>query len=384
MKKICVVTGSRAEYGLLRPLVEKIACDPSLTAQLVVTGMHLSGKFGNTYKEILKDGFRISKKVRIPLGSDAASAILGSMGGALKKFAKAFETLKPDVVVVLGDRFEIFSAAVAAYMENIPIAHIHGGEVTAGVFDEAFRHSITKMSCLHFTAAEEYRKRVIQLGEPPDTVFNVGALGIDNIKNLNLLSMRDLERSLGFKLRKHNLLVTFHPVTLERKASTKYLKDLLAVISGLKDTLTIFTMANADPGGRAINGIIRNYVLKNGNRARMFASLGQSRYLSLMKYVDAIVGNSSSGIMEAPSLKIGTINIGDRQKGRICAGSVINCAGDKRSIEKAFKELYSPIFQKRLAGVGNPFGDGNAAGRIKAALARHRFEGALKKYFYDL
>ena len=382
-RKICIITGSRAEYGLLKPLLDEIKSDPDLSLQLIVTGMHLSPEFGLTFSEIEKDGFRIDNKIEILLSSDTATGTLKSMGLALMGFGEAYERLRPDIIVVLGDRFEIFSAAASALVSKIPVAHIHGGELTQGAFDDAFRHSITKMSHLHFTSTEEYRKRVIQLGEAPERVFNLGAIGLDNVKRLKLLSKKELENKLKFKFAKRNLLVTFHPVTLE-KTIEKQFKNLLTVLNELKDTKIIFTKTNADPGGMTINRLIDEYTLKNPRKAVSFVSMGQLNYLSTMQFVDAVMGNSSSGVVEAPSFKIGTINIGDRQEGRIKAESIIDCESTKESIKKALQKLYSSNFQEKLKNIVNPYGDGNTARRIVKVLKAYDIRNILKKTFYDI
>lgn len=383
-RKICIVTGSRAEYGLLRPLLKEVSVDPELTLQLVVTGMHLSEEFGSTYKEIESDGFNIDEKIDIGLHSDTPTGIAESMGLAMSGFAKAYERVRPDIVVVLGDRFEIFIAAAAATVSRCHIAHLHGGERTEGVIDEVFRHSITKMSHLHFASTEEYRRRIIQLGEDPSRVFNVGAIGLDNIRDLKLLAKEELEDQLNTKFNKHNLLVTFHPVTLEDNTSGEQFQILLDVLNGLKDTNIIFTKSNADTGGRAINNMIDEYVLNNSENTLSFASMGQLLYLSTLQFVDAMAGNSSSGIIEAPSFKIGTINIGDRQKGRIKAESIINCQPLKDDINRAFQKLYSKEFQKILKNVENPYGTGGAAKKIKEILKKYDLCDTLKKNFYDI
>ncbi|MCK5608466.1 UDP-N-acetylglucosamine 2-epimerase (hydrolyzing) [Candidatus Pacearchaeota archaeon] len=383
-RRICVVTGSRAEYGLLRLLLEEIKADGGLDLRLLATGTHLSAEFGETFREIEADGFAIDERVEILLSSDTGVGIAKSMGLAMISLAEAYERLSPDIVVLCGDRFEVFSAAAAVHVSLIPAAHISGGEVTEGAFDDSFRHCITKMSHLHFTSTEEYRKRVIQLGEDPEHVFNVGALGLDNIRILKLLSKEALEKELDFKFNKHNFLVTFHPVTLEKNTSGGQFQELLDVLDELKDTNVIFTKANADTGGRIINEMIDRYVLKNSAKARAFVSMGQLRYLSAMQFVDAVVGNSSSGIVEAPSFKVGTMNIGDRQKGRMRAKSIIDCAPTAAAIKKAVKRLYSNTFQEGLRVVVNPHGDGNAAGRIKDTLKNYDIENTVKKSFYDI
>ena len=383
-KKICVITGSRAEYGLLRPLMKEIKKDRDLKLQLIATGTHLSPEFGSTYKEIEKDGFKIDKKIEISLEKDTPGDILKSMGLAGVGLSKAFDTLKPDMACVLGDRFEILSAATTALINNIPIAHIHGGELSEGVIDDAFRHAITKMGHLHFTSTDEYRRRVIQLGEEPGRVFTVGALGIDSIKTLKLLSKKAVEKKLNLKFKKHNLLVTFHPATLEKNTSAEQFQNLLDTLDELSSTGIIFTKSNADPGGRVINKMIDSYVSKNPDKTSTFTSMGQELYLSTMQFVDGVVGNSSSGIIEAPSFKIGTINIGDRQRGRIAARSVIHCRPDKKNINRALKKLYSKPFQRTLKYTTNPYGEGNAARKIKNVLKTRSVKNILKKSFFDL
>lgn len=383
MRKICVVTGTRAEYGLLYWLMKEIEGDNDLELQIVATGMHLSPEFGLTYKEIEKD-FTITKKIEMLLSSDTAIGISKSMGLAQISFAENFEELKPDMVVVLGDRYEILSAASAAMIARIPIVHLHGGETTEGAFDESIRHSITKMSHLHFTAAEVYRNRVIQLGEDPKRVFNVGGMGIENIKRLQLLDKEAFEESIGFKLGKKNILVTFHPVTLENSTASAQLEELFGALDELEETRIIFTKANSDTDGRIINRMIDEYVAKNSLKAVAFNSLGQLRYLSALQYMDAVVGNSSSGIAEAPTFKIGTIDIGDRQKGRLKAESVIECRPERGEILHAFAQLYSGEFQELLAKVENPYGDGIASRKIIDILKKVDLENILKKSFYDL
>ncbi len=382
-RKICVVTGTRAEYGLLFWLIKEIEADDELELQLIVTGMHLSPEFGLTYKEIEKD-FKIDKKVDMKLQSDTAKGISKSMGIAQIGFSEAYDELKPDMLVVLGDRYEILSAVTSAMIANIPIAHLHGGETTEGAFDESIRHSITKMSHLHFVATDEYRNRVIQLGEHPSRVFNVGGLGIDNIKKLKLFSKDEFEKSIDFKLNKKNILITFHPVTLENSTAKEQFNELLLVVDKLKNTTIIFTKANSDRDGRVINNMIDEYVSKNSDKSVAFISLGQLRYLSALQYMDAVVGNSSSGLLEAPSFKIGTINIGDRQKGRAKANSVIDSLPNKNDIQKAFAKLYTNEFKKTLQIVQNPYGDGGASKKIKDIIKKFPLDKILKKSFYDI
>ncbi len=383
MRKICVITGSRADYGLLRWVLQGVQDDPDLRLQIIATGMHLSPEFGLTFREIERDGFSIDRKVEMLTSSDSTVGIVKSMGLGMIGFADALSELKPDIIVVLGDRFEIFAAAAAAMVMSIPIAHLHGGEVTTGAFDDAIRHSITKMSHLHFVAAEEYRRRVIQLGEDSSRVFLAGGLGVDSLNRMKLLGRQELESSLSLKFREKNLLVTFHPVTREEASGRDQMGELLAALSGLRGTQLIFTMPNADTNGRALIQMIENFVAENEN-ARAYTSLGQLRYLSCMAQVDGVVGNSSSGLLEAPTLMKGTVNIGDRQQGRLQAESVINCAPDRQSIAAALEHLYAPDFQSKLSSVRNPYGDGGASGRIVEEIKRHRLEGIQKKQFVDL
>jgi len=381
-RKVCVITGTRAEYGLLYWLIKEIQSDKDLQLQLIVTGMHLSSEFGLTYKEIEKN-FKIDKKVEMLLSSDTVLGISKSMGLAQISFSEAYEELTPDILIVLGDRYEIFSAVSSAMISRIPIAHISGGEVTEGVIDEAIRHAITKMSHLHFVSTEEYKNRVIQLGEHPNRVFNLGAIGIDNINKLKLFSKNEFVKSIDFSLNKKNILVTFHPVTLEKSTSKEQFQELLNSIDELEDTNIIFTKSNSDTDGRVINQMIDAYVSRNNN-AVSFISMGQVRYLSALKFVDAVVGNSSSGLTEAPIFGIGTINIGDRQKGRINLGSVINCNPTKESISNAFNELYSERFQKALSIVKSPYGNGGTSEKIKNIVKNFDLKNILKKSFYDL
>ena len=382
-RKICIVTGSRAEYGLLYWLLKEINNSKELDLQLIVTGMHLSAYFGNTYKEIKKD-FKIDKKINISLSSDTSIGISNSMGIALTKFTSTYKKLKPEIIVVLGDRYEILSAATAAMISQIPIAHIHGGEKTEGSWDECIRHCITKMSHLHFVATEQYKKRVIQLGESPKKIYHVGGMGIENIKKITLLNKSEFEEAIGFKLNKKNILVTFHPVTLENNTSKEQFQQLLHTIDELEDTNIIFTKTNSDINGKVINKMIDQYTNLNSQKAISFKSLGQSRYLSALKHVDAIVGNSSSGLIEAPSFKIGTINIGDRQRGRIKSESVIDCLPKKKDIKISFEKLYSINFQKILKTTKNPYDNGSPSKKIVTILKNVNLQSILKKRFYDV
>ncbi len=381
-RTVCVVTGSRAEYGLLRWIMEAIDRSDELRLQLAVTGMHLAPEFGSTYREIEGDGFRIDRKVEMLVSGDTPSALATSMGLGMIGFGAALRDLSPDLLLVLGDRFEIFAAVSAALVSRIPVAHLHGGETSEGAFDESLRHSITKMSHLHFVAAEAYRQRVIQLGEQPDAVFTVGGLGVDAIQRLELLSREALEQSLGVSLGDRSLLVTFHPATLDTSAPEDQLRELLAALDELRDTRLIFTMPNADTGGRTLQTVLAEYVASRPH-ARLYASLGQLRYFSALQYVDGVVGNSSSGLTEVPSFRKGTVNIGSRQDGRLKAASVIDCAPERSAIGDALALLFSEEFQSSLDGVENPYGDGGATERVVQTLERVSFDGLLHKSFYD-
>jgi GDP/UDP-N,N'-diacetylbacillosamine 2-epimerase (hydrolysing) len=382
-RKICVVTSARADYGCLRWVIDGIRKAPGLELQIIATGMHLSPEFGLTYREIESDGFKIDLKVEMLLSADTAAAVAKSMGLGLIGFGDAFRQLQPDILVILGDRFEIFSAAAAAMVSRIPIAHAHGGETTEGAFDESIRHSITKMSHLHFVAAEDYRRRVIQLGEDPARVFLVGGLGIDNIRKLPLLERESLESALDFRLATRNLLITFHPVTLESSTAARQMTELLSAIENLEDTHFIFTMPNADTGGRILIEMIERFVA-NHPQARAYSSLGELRYLSCIRHVDGVIGNSSSGLTEVPSFGKGTVNIGDRQKGRLRAASVIDCEPDRESIAAALHQLYSPAFQSKLSAVRNPYGEGGASEKIVQLLRDCSLESILRKSFHNL
>lgn len=381
-RKVCIFTGTRAEYGLLKPLIDEVQQSSKLVLQLVVSGMHLSPEFGLTYKEIESDGVPIDAKVEMLLDSDTPTAIAKSTGLGMISYADVLERLNPDIVVVLGDRFEAFAFAYTAYLRRIPIAHLHGGEATYGLIDEGIRHSITKMSWWHFTSTEAYRKVVIQLGEDPERVYCVGALGLDNIRKMKLLEKEELEQALGFRFGERNFLVTFHPVTLEADTSERHFMTLLKVLERFPEIKLIFTKSNADTEGRRINRLIDQFVAQHPDRACAFASLGQLRYLSTLQFVDAVVGNSSSGIIEAPSFHIGTINIGDRQAGRIRAESVIDCEPTEESIEAAIRKLYSEEFQRKLPTIVNPYGDGHAAERIVAVLEREEVRSVKKKFYH--
>ena len=387
MKKVCIVTGTRAEYGLLKPIIAKVNQSETMELQLVVTGMHLSAEFGLTYREIEEDGFPITAKIEMLLSSDTAAGITKSMGVAFIGFADYFEAHKPDVVILRGDRYEAFTASSAAMIAAVPIAHIHGGELTEGLIDEAIRHSITKMSQLHFTATQEYRRRVIQMGEQPESVYNVGALGVENIKAVPLLSKKELENAIHFKLDGPAVMVTYHPVTLENRSSEdagKQFANILDVINKHQELNVIFTKANADTHGRIINNMIDGFVAQNGGRCAAFTSLGQLRYLSALQFCDAVIGNSSSGIIEVPSFGIPTVDIGNRQKGRACAASVIHCGNDTEEIEKALSVALSADFREQCRNQTNPYEGSRTSETIVKILESALTKGiSVQKNFYD-
>ncbi len=383
MKKICVITGTRAEYGLLRKLIELLEASESLECQLVVTGTHLEEHFGMTVKEIEEDGKVIDYRIPILEVEDSPTSTAIAMGKALVGFSNAFVELEPDLLVVLGDRFEILSAAVAAQLHKIPVAHIHGGESTEGLIDEAFRHSITKMSQIHFVANEIYRKRVIQLGEDPKSVFNVGGMGVDAISNFSAYSREELQNLLDIKFLSKNLIITHHPVTLEKDPGGREMTSLLEALSSLEDTTLLFTMPNSDPGHNVLVEHIKKFVSENKN-AYFFPSLGERVYYSCLRQIDGVVGNSSSGLIEVPTFKKGTINIGTRQKGRIKASSVIDCEADADAIRNAVAKLYSLAFQEELTDVVNPYGEPGAPARIVEAIERMNLKNMMSKKFFDV
>ncbi|RKS50593.1 GDP/UDP-N,N'-diacetylbacillosamine 2-epimerase (hydrolysing) [Gillisia mitskevichiae] len=383
MKKIAVVTGTRAEFGLLSPLMDEIQNDQKMQLQLIVTAMHLSPEFGFTVDEIEKKGYKIDKKVECLLSSDSAVGITKSVGLAMIGFADALNELNPDLVIILGDRTEMLAAATAAMIGNIPIAHIHGGETTEGAYDESIRHAITKMSYLHFASTETYRKRIIQLGEHPDRVFNVGAIGLDSIKNMVLLNKDEFEKSINFKLGKNNILITFHPVTLENQSAQGQFKAILDGLGSLEDTHFIFTHANSDKNGRVINQMIEQFVNENKEIAVAFKSMGQLRYLSALKFMDVNLGNSSSGIIEVPYFNIPTINVGDRQKGRILSESVIQAEPTVEAITLAHEKAVDISFRTKIKSQEQLYGSGNTVEKIMD-IFRNQDVNNLKKSFYDI
>jgi GDP/UDP-N,N'-diacetylbacillosamine 2-epimerase (hydrolysing) len=379
-----VVTGTRAEYGLLYWLMKEIENDPKLELQLIVTGMHLSPEFGLTYKLIEQDGFKINEKVEMILSSDSPVGIGKSMGLGLIGFTEALQRLSPDITVMLGDRYEILVAAQAALVLNIPIAHLAGGEITEGALDNAMRHAITKLSHLHFVSAEEYRRRVIQMGEMPDKVFNYGTIGLDNIRRLKLMTRHELERSMSFGFGSLNFLVTYHPVTMQDGENEQHISELLLSLERYPQAKIIFTLPNSDAGGRLITQRIHEYVQRNSEQAVAFISMGQIRYLSALREVDVVIGNSSSGVIEAPYFKTPTVNIGIRQQGRLKADSIIDCSDQRDSIVSAIDRALSVPFRDSLISMQLKYDSGNTAWDIKENIKNTRnLKDLLIKEFFD-
>lgn len=383
MRKICLITTSRADYGIQSNLIKLLQNDSEIDFSLIVSGSHMSKKHGETYREIENDGVKITKKIDIGMDDECDLYVEHVFSNAVMKFSTVLRDIFPDIVVLLGDRYEMLAAALACCLNNIPIAHLHGGETTEGATDEAFRHSITKMALLHFTSCEDYRRRVIQLGEAPERVFNFGALGVENTLNIPLMNKKDLEQELNIEFLEKNILVTFHPVTLERGHAKEQITELLNALEKLQNTTIIFTRPNADAEGDIIANQIQHFV-DSHSHCYLFSSLGMKRYFSIIKQVDAVVGNSSSGIAEVPSFKVATINIGNRQRGRIQAKSVINCAPEKQSITAAIEQAYTPEFQNMLETVVNPYSKANTAANIMSVLKTAVLSNTLEKKFYDL
>ncbi len=385
MKKICVFTGTRADYGLLQPLMAEIKNDSDLDLKILVSGTHLSPEYGMTYKHIEADGYAIDEKSEILLSSDTSTGLCKSIGLGVIDYAGVLTRLEPELLVALGDRFEAFALVTAALACNIPVAHIHGGELTVGAMDDAFRHAISKMSHLHFTCTEEYRKRVIQLGEHPDRVFNVGGLGVENIKKLPLIPEPELKKQVGLAAQDQFFLVTFHPATLESHKTKNHLKNLFSALSHekFKDFKIIITKANADKTGRTINHMIDTFIRQRTDQVVSFTSMGQIRYLSAMKYAAAVVGNSSSGILEAPAFKVPVVNIGKRQLGRICAGNVISCPCRVEDIISSIEKAISMAFKTSIQSMTNPFEKPGTARNIKNIIKTFDLEKITFKEFYD-
>jgi len=382
-RRITVVTGSRADYGLLRGILTRLKAADDVALSIIACGMHLVPRFGETWRSIEADGFQIAAKIDLALDDDRAETIARGTGIGVTGFAEVLPKLAPDILVVLGDRYEVLAAAVAATLLNIPIAHIHGGEITAGAFDDAIRHAITKMACVHFVAAEPYRQRVIQMGEQPDLVFNVGAPGLDLAAVAPRLSRADLFASLGISGPEHFLLVTLHPTTAQPEADAANLAATLGALAGIEDRSIIFTGVNADPGYRAIDDAISAFVAARPGRAHLFTSLGSERYWAALRLADAVVGNSSSGILEAPAVGAPSINIGDRQKGRLRAASVIDCPADSGVVLASLQRIFDGRFQPD-PGLEPPYGRGGASETIAGTLRRVDLRRAFPKHFHDL
>jgi GDP/UDP-N,N'-diacetylbacillosamine 2-epimerase (hydrolysing) len=384
MRKICVFTGGRAEYGLLKPLIMELKEQKDIELQLLVAGMHLSREFGLTYQTIEDDGFICNEKVEMILSSDSSVSICKSMGLGLISFSEALIRLQPDILVTLGDRYENMSVVTSAWVCRIPVAHIQGGEITLGAIDDQFRHCITKLSTLHFVTTEEYRKRVIQLGENPDRVFNVGALNVDALKKIDILDKADLESDIGFKFEGKTALVTFHPVTLENNTAANSFQQLLGAIDEISDLRVIFTKTLADTDGRVINEMIDDYVAENSHKSIAFTSMGQLRYISALNYIGVVVGNSSSGIIETPSIKVPTLNIGVREQGRIIADNVICVEQDGSKIKSALELALTTDFRSSLYDMVNPYEKPDTAKNIANILASYQLPSSTMKEFYDL
>lgn len=385
LKKVAVVTATRAEYGILKNVIDKIDKNDQLELCLMVTGAHLVAEYGMTVEEIEQDGYEISEKIDMLLSSNTSASISKSMGLAMILFAEAFERQKPDMLVVLGDRYELLSVCSAAMNAGIPIAHISGGETTQGAIDESVRHCITKMSYLHFPGCEVYRKRIIQLGEEPDRVYNFGDVGVEMVRTIPKMTKQELEASIGFTLDTPFFSVTFHPVTLEAGEAEKQMKEILSALEAFPNMKFIFTKANADTGGKVINNLIDQYTAAHNN-CIAFTSLGIKRYLSLLQYANGVLGNSSSGIVEAPSFGIPTINIGTRQRGRLQADSILNCEPKSDQIVKMIIKSQSKEFVEQAKRTQNPYGNGDTSSQIVQVITEYLYQNKinLQKKFFDI
>jgi UDP-hydrolysing UDP-N-acetyl-D-glucosamine 2-epimerase len=383
-RRIAVLTGSRAEYGLLYWTMKEIAAEPSLALQLIVTGSHLEKKFGMSVRQIEADGFSVDAAVPMNLGSSASVDIARALGEGVSGVARALDALRPDILLLLGDRYEVHAAATAAMIMRVPIAHLHGGETTEGAIDEAIRHAVTKMAHLHFVAAPQHRHRVLQLGESPDRVFVVGAAGLDNIARLDLLDRGSLEKTLGHELAEGYLMVTYHPVTLQPGGSAAAVAELLAALDEFAERSLIITGTNADPDGDPVRAALGDYAARHRGRVHLHETLGTLAYLSALKHAAAVVGNSSSGLLEAPSLGVPTVNVGDRQRGRLRAGSVLDAAEERSAIAAALRTALSPAFRAAIDPSRSPYGQPGAAKRIAVALRDLPLDGILLKRFRDL
>ncbi|MGL5109607.1 MAG: UDP-N-acetylglucosamine 2-epimerase [Vibrio ordalii] len=381
-KKVAVFTATRAEYGLLFWLLKDLQMDPDLKLQLLVSGMHLSPEFGETYQQIEQDGFQIDEKIEILLSSDSAVGTAKSMGLGVLGFADALARLNPDILVILGDRFEALAAAQSAMILRIPVLHLHGGEITQGAYDDAIRHAITKLSYLHGTSTEAYRQRVIQLGEAPDRVKNIGAIGLDHLKRGQFMDMDELSASLGFPLKTPYFLVTYHPVTLGKEAPEASFQALLDALDAYPEHHVILTYPNADDGGRRIIPMLEAYAAANRQRIFAIPSLGQVRYLSAVKHASAVIGNSSSGIIEVPAFDVPTVNIGVRQQGRLAAKSVLHCKATQMDIGQAIESAVTKSYKSDNEVIDNPYGQGDSSEQVIAMIKSLRFNPC--KSFYDL
>jgi len=381
--KICIITSTRADFGLLKNLIFKIRKNKNFSLKVIASGTHFSKKYGYTYKEIKENKIKIDKKIICKFNSDNPEGISKIMSECILKSSSIFKTLKPDLLIVLGDRYEILASTISAHLSRIPIAHIHGGEVTHGVIDDAFRHSITKMSHVHFVANATYKKRVIQLGESPKNIYIVGGLGVDSISKTNLITRNELEKKFKFKFKKKNFLVNFHPETLNKNLAKKQIRELLFALSELRDTGLIFTVPGADLENQIVLDLIKKFIQKHKN-AYFFRSLGQVNYFSFLNQIDGMIGNSSSGLLEMPYLKKGTVNIGIRQSGRLFARSVINIKIKKSEIIKAVKKLLSKNFQKNINNNINPYGNPGASDKIVKILKKIETKKIINKKFFDI
>lgn len=389
MKRVCIVTATRAEYGLLKPIILKLQAQNNLEVRVVATGMHLSPEFGMTCQEIEQDGIRLDRKIEILLSADTSSAISKSMGLAMISFADYFSERKPDLLIVLGDRYEILAVATTAMNARIPIAHLYGGDITEGAVDDVVRHAITKMSYFHFTATREHRRRVIQMGESPERVFWVGAMSVENACNVKKLSMHDLQEQIAFYWNRDlekMAVVTFHPVTLEDDTAREQFQNILNALDYFEDLKVIFTKANADAGGRVINHMIDDYVNEHPQKSKAYTSLGQLRYLSAVSLADVVIGNSSSGLSEVPTFHVPTVNIGDRQRGRVCGKTVISCGVAEKEITDAIQKALSQIFRNEICNEKNPYEKKGTSDAIVKILTENLNKNNidLKKHFYDL
>ena len=383
-RKVCIATGTRADWGLLSNIAKELNNRPDVELQIIATNMHLSPKFGNTYKEIEADGFKINYRVPVETDDDTAYDTVKSMSSIMAGFANAFETLKPDIIVILGDRYEMLAVASTATIYRIPIAHIAGGAISEGAYDENIRHSITKMSHIHLTETEEYRKRVIQLGENPERVINTGAIGVYNINNIPLLAKEEVEQYIGMKIIGETIQITFHPATLDSVPPEVQCKNLLAALDRHPECRIIFTYPNNDTDGNIIIDLLEKFVSVNRHRAVIFPSLGMKRFLSLLKYISGVVGNSSSGIVEVPSMHIPTLDIGIRQKGRLAAESVIHCGTSIDEIDKGIETILSPEFKEKARGMSNPYEQKDTLNKIVTAICETPLDDIIRKPFYNL